>query len=284
MSLLKDYYELAKPERTYANIMTAGAGFLLASRWHINWALLVYLLVGTSLVIGSACVVNNYIDREIDKKMARTKKRPLAVGRIPLWNAITYAVILGVVGFGILALYVNWLVVAMGVIAYIDYVVLYGIAKRKSTYGTIVGSVSGSMSMAAGYVAVSGRIDGAAVLLFAIMTLWQMPHFYSIAMYRLKDYTAAGIPVLPSKIGMRNTKIRIILYIIAFMVASMLLTAFGYANDIYFTIAAAVSVYWLWQGLQTFEAAKDEPWARKMFFTSLTVLTVLCLGIAIGSI
>jgi len=163
-------------------------------------------------------------------------------------------------------------------------VALYGIAKRTSSWGTSVGSVSGSMSMAAGYVAVTDHIDMAVVLLFLIMTLWQMAHFYSIAMYRLKDYVAAGVPVLPSKIGLKQTKLRIVLYVIAFMVASLLLTAFGYANDIYFTVAAALSAYWLWVGLSNYEKLDEVRWAKKMFLASLTVLTVLCVGLAIGSL
>jgi heme o synthase len=282
--LLKKYYELAKPERTYANVITATAGFLFASRWHIHFWLLVATLVGTSLVIASACVINNYTDRGIDVKMARTKKRALVNGHISPRNALLYAIVLGLVGFLILGLYVNLLVVVLGVIAYIDYVVLYGISKRRSVHGTIVGSISGALSIVAGYCAVTGRIDGAAILLFLILAFWQMPHFYAIAIYRQDDYEAAGIPVWPLKKGMQSTKVQMLLYTAAFAISALLLTVFGYTGYIYLIIMTLLSLYWLLRCAQGFKVTDNIRWARGTFSLSLIILLVFCGILSVGAI
>jgi heme o synthase len=280
--VLKKYYQLVKPERTYANVITAAAGFLLASKWHIHFLLLVATLVGTSLIVASACVLNNFIDRNIDTKMARTKKRSLATGQINARSALIYASVLGVIGFLLLALYVNSLVVLLGAIAYIDYIILYGVSKRTTVHGTLVGTISGAMPIAAGYCAVTGRIDTGAVILFLAMTFWQMPHFYAIAIYRLKDYKAAKIPVMPAVRGIHTTKVQIMLYTVAFAIAALMLTIFGYTGVVYAVVMALLGVVWLWRGFRGFNIDDDAIWARKMFLFSLKVLLVFALMVSIG--
>lgn len=190
---------MTKPGIVYGNTLTATAGFLLGAKGAIDYWLLLATLAGIAFIIGSACVFNNYIDRDIDAKMVRTKKRALAHGLVPAGKAITYASLLGIIGFFILSLSTNFLTVALGTVAFFDYVVLYGISKRRTAYSTIVGSIAGAIPPAAGYTAVTNRLDGGAVLLFIILVFWQMPHFYAIAMYRYDDYKAAGLPVLPVK-------------------------------------------------------------------------------------
>lgn len=277
------YYELTKPERTLANVMMASAGFLLAAQWHIHLVLFLATVLGTSLLVASACVLNNCIDRELDRKMARTKRRALANGAVPLGNALFYAFMLGAGGLALLALYVGWLVTILGVVAYFDYIVLYGISKRHSVHGTLAGTVSGSMPIVAGYCAVAGRIDAGAVLLFLIMTFWQMAHFFAIAIYRMQDYAAGGIPVLPIKRGIHNTKVQIMVYAAAFTVAALLLSVFGYVGYAYAAVMGTVGGVWLWRGYRGFKAEDDTAWARMMFFFSLKALLVLALFVAIGN-
>jgi len=264
--------------------MTAAAGFLLACAWHIDFWLLISTLLGTSLVIASACVFNNYLDRGIDRQMARTKKRALVTGEISGRQALIYATVLGLIGFGLLVSFVNIWVVFIGLVGYIDYLVFYGFFKRQSVYGTIVGSISGATALTAGYVAVSGRIDTAAWLLFLIMVLWQMPHFYAIAMYRAKDYAAAHIPVLPVKQGMQAAKMQILLYIPAFIIACSLLTAFGYTGYIYLIGVVTIGTWWLTTGLLGMRMKDTDKWARQMFGRSLLVLLSLSVLLALGSV
>ncbi len=256
---------------------------MLASKGHIRVGLLLATLLGTSLVIASACVFNNYIDRDIDKHMARTKKRALVTGLIPGPIALTYATVLGLLGFLILSIYTNWLTVALGFVGIFSYVVLYGIGKRRSVHGTLVGSISGAMPPVAGYTAVTNRFDSGALLLFLILVFWQMPHFYAIAMRRYNDYAAAKLPVLPVKKGMKTTKVQILFYILAFSVAAGLLTVLGYTGYIYLIVMAGLGLYWLWLGLKGFKASDNTAWAKKMFLFSLIVILGFSIMVSVGS-
>jgi protoheme IX farnesyltransferase len=263
--------------------MTAAAGFLLASKWHIDFGLLLALLAGTSLIIASACVFNNYIDRGIDAKMARTKKRALVSGEISGPSSIIYAFILGVLGFFILT-FTNALTVYVGLAAFFSYVVLYGIAKRHSVHGTLVGTVPGAASLVAGYTSVTNQLDPGALLLFLTMVAWQMPHFYSIAMYRFHDYKAAGIPVLPVIKGMKRTKLEILVYTFAFVISVVLLSVFGYTGLTFLVIMATLGLYWLWRGVQGLDTENDNKWGKQMFRFSLVVLLSLSFMLSVGSV
>lgn len=281
---LQAYYQLTKPGIIYGNALTAASGFLLAAAGlkHLDVWLLLITVFSISLIIASACVLNNYIDRGIDTKMNRTKKRALVSGTISGRSAILYATILGVLGFIVLALGTNTLTTLLGIVAIIMYVAVYGIAKRRSVYGTLVGSVSGALPPVAGYTAITNELDAGAIILFLILTFWQMPHFYAIAMYRKDDYAAASIPVWPIKKGMESTKIQILLFIVAFIVAAAALTLFGYTGITYLTIMTLIGLRWLWLGLQGFKADDDIRWARKMFFFSLFVILALSATIPLG--
>lgn len=279
--MLKTYYHLTKPGIIYGNLLTTLAGFFLASKGDIDLWLLLAVGSGTALGMASGCVFNNYIDRGIDKKMKRTSRRALVSGEISGRNALIFGAVLGLLSFIILSLFTNALVVAAGIIAVFFYVVLYGIAKRKSTLGTVVGSVPGALPPVAGYLAVTGSVDLGALLVFLIMVLWQMPHFFSIAIFRFKDYAAAGIPVLPVKKGMKTTKIYILLYIIAYILAVPLLTVFGYTGYVYFIVMTILALVWLWKGLKGFGVDNDTAWARKMFGFSLIVLLSFSLTLSV---
>lgn len=282
--MFKTYYSLIKPGIIYGNAMTAVAGFLLASKGHVRIGLLLATLMGASLVIASGCVFNNYIDRSIDKKMARTKRRALVSGKVSGRSALMYATVLGVAGFLILALGVNALVVGIGVIGLLDYVIFYGIAKRRSVYGTLVGSISGATPVVAGYCAVTGHFDAAALILFFILAIWQMPHFYAIATYRHDDYAAASLPVLPVIKSMRITKLNIAVYIAGFVLATAALSIFGYAGYTYLGAMVLIGLAWLRLAIQGFWRHDDTKWARGLFGFSLVVLLVFSVLISLDAV
>jgi len=269
---LKLYYILAKPGIIYGNSLSMFAGFFLASRGDIHLGLLLAVAAGTALVIGSGCVFNNYLDREIDKKMERTKKRGLVSGKIPVPYALAYGTALGAFGFLILALYTNALAVAAGVVGIVFYVIIYGVAKRRTHWATVIGSIPGATPPVAGYVAVTGTFDEAALLLFLILVIWQMPHFYAISIFRLKDYKAAGLPVLAAVRGIETTKMRILAYVAAFTLIAPLLTVFDYTGYVYAVVVASLGIAWFWKGFKDFQTADSTAWARKMFGFSLIVL------------
>src|SRR6185295_5640661 len=138
--------------------------------------------------------------------------------------------------------------------------------------------------LTAGYTAVSGQFNREALLLFIVMTAWQMPHFYSIAIYRLKDYKVAKIPVLPAVKGIRTTKVHIAAYIVAFMVAASLMTLWGYTGYIYLIAMTIVGLLWLKKSVEGFSAKDDNKWARGLFGFSLIVLMTLSVALAFGAI
>jgi len=281
MSTLKSYYYLAKPGIVRGNSITVLAGFLLASMGSYDIKLLLATVFGSALVIASGCVFNNYLDRRIDSKMERTKKRSLVTGKINLTNALIFGTVLGALGFGLLTTQTNMLTVAAALTGFIFYVVIYGYAKRKSIYGTLVGAIPGALPPVGGYLAVTGQLDLGAIILFFILVFWQMPHFYAIGIYRLKEYQSANIPVLPAVKGLIATKVNIYSYTIGFIAACYALFVFDYAGYTYLAVVTAVSLYWLRQSIKGFFAEDDIKWAKSFFHTSLIVLLTFSLMISI---
>lgn len=279
--MLKEYYTLIKPGIVRGNLLAAVGGFLLASRSSIDVGLLLAAMVGTALVIASACVFNNYIDRSIDQQMERTKQRALVTGKISSVHAIVYGALLGVVGFVLLALYTNSLTVLLGLIAFVFYVVIYGIGKRKTVHSTLIGTIPGALPPVAGYTAVTNDLDTAAVLLFLIMVFWQMPHFYAIGMFRRRDYAEAGLPIMPVKRGFAATKRHMVAYVVGFVCLAPMLTVTGYTEYTYATVMLLLGIGWLRLLRDGFPAVDDEKWAKQMFGYSLLVLLVFCTVISL---
>ena len=280
--MLRNYYLLTKPGIIRGNIIAAIAGFFFAARGNINIFLLIEMVLGLSLVIASGCVFNNYIDRKIDRKMSRTKKRALAASTISVKNALIFGTVLGILGVAVL-LSINVLTTVTASLGFFFYVVVYSVWKRKSEYGTLVGSISGSIPPVVGYVAVTNGFDLGGLLLFAVLVAWQMPHFYSIAIYRRNDYRQAGIPVLPIVRGVNNARIQILFYICAFIVVTSLFTFLGYAGYVYLMTVSLVSLVWLYIGIKGFNAKNEIVWAKKMFGFSLLNLLAFCIMLSLDS-
>jgi protoheme IX farnesyltransferase len=286
--LIKRYYLLTKPGVTYGNVLTVIAGLLLASHGRVDARLLVLTTLGMTLVIAAACVINNVLDRDIDRVMERTKTRPTVTGAVQPRPATVFGAALAVVGLAVLAAWTNWLVVVVAVAGFVDYVWLYGAwSKRRSVHGTLVGSISGAAPILAGYVAVSGRVDIGAVLVFAILFLWQEPEFYSIAIFRRQEYAAAGVPVIAVVKGVEHTKREILGYTVAFVIATLALSIAGVTGRVYLVVMAALGGYWLGLGLRGLrlkgDEAKNAAWARQMFRWSLIMLLVFSALISVDA-
>jgi protoheme IX farnesyltransferase len=279
----RSYLQLIKPGITLSNTMTATAGFLLAKSNHgFIWPTFLGLIGGIAFVIASACVVNNIIDRDLDSRMARTKKREIASGQIAITRAVMYAVILGAIGFTLLAAFTNWIVFALGLLSYFWYVVVYGLAKRTTPLSTIIGGVCGALPPVAGYVAVTGAIDLTAVILFAIMMVWQLPHFYAISIFRVDDYKSAMIPVWSVKYGAKSTKAQILFWVGVYALLVPLLTLVYATGITYLIVMALLAIYWIYQGVRYYTTDPDERWAKRMFGVSLLVLLAFSATIATG--
>ena len=285
--MVKEYYRLAKPGMVYGNVITTIASFLFALAFDFSQPLHTFVLfiattLGISLIIGSACVYNNIADREIDKKMERTKNRALVTGRISIPSALLYGALLGSIGFSLLYVCVNPLTAYIGAFGWFSYVVLYGLAKRGSSLGALVGSISGGVPIIVGYTAVTNSFDTRALLLFIILALWQMPHFYAIAIYRLEDYKKAGIPVLPAEKGMLKTKLDILIYLNLYILVTLSFSLLGYAGVVYFLSSFIFGILWLVRSLRGFTAQDDTLWAKSLFKFSLIVLLAFCTTLALS--
>lgn len=281
-----EFYRLSKPERTLTNTLTAVAGFLFASKWQIDWSSFISLTTGITLVIASANALNNYIDRDIDRLMARTKNRALVTGRISLRVSVIFSVLLALAGFGLLS-QTNLLTALIIAAAYCFYVVVYGYAKRNTVHSTLIGTIPGGASLVAGYTAVSGQLSVVAVFLFLIMLSWQMVHFYAIGIYRLKDYKNAKLPILPAKSGVRVTKLQMLAYLALFIFSTSLLFWYddtGFMGYTYFAAVVILGALWLWKAVGGLSTKNDELWARDVFKFSLIVLLGTTAAIALGPI
>ncbi len=279
---IKDYLLIAKPGIIFGNLISASAGFLLASKGRLDGPALPATLIGISLVVASGCVFNNCVDRNLDRKMLRTRHRALAQGLIKLPFAVSYATLLGLAGTGLLWAAANLLAVSIVLAGLTIYVGVYSLyLKRHSVYATLIGSLAGAAPPLAGYCAVTGTFDLGAVILLSIFSLWQMPHCYAIAVYRFDDYTRAAIPVLPVKQGVAAAKKHMVGYILAFMAATLMLTVGGYTGYSTFAVATVLGLSWLYLAWSGYKAKDERLWAKKLFIFSILTIFILSVMMSI---
>lgn len=272
--MIKGYISITKPGIIIGNLISVAAGYFLAAKSEAaDVALLAYTLAGVAMVIASGCVVNNIFDRDIDLRMDRTRGRLLAQGEINVDHAFVYAIALLLGGTALLYRMANPLSTVVVLLGYVFYVFFYTMwYKRTSVYGTLVGSVSGAVPPLVGYLAVTNYISLEAVLLFALFCLWQMPHSYAIAMFRMQDYKAAGIPVLPVVSGIEKARKHMMAYVVAFNLVALALFLLGECGYEYLVITAAVCFMWT---KVTFKPVTEDnyvAWSKTVFKVSLLVV------------
>ncbi|REK74620.1 heme o synthase [Paenibacillus paeoniae] len=274
--MLKDLIALTKPRLLRLNMFAALGGFWVASKWDIDIPLMIWMLIGSTLTMASATVVNNYWDRELDQKMERTRNRTLPMGRMKPSAVLAYGIILGVTGIAVLFLLVNSITGWLGLLGWFVYIVIYTMwLKRTSTWSTSIGGISGAMPPAIGYCAVTGEIDAGAWILFALLFLWQPAHFWSLAIRRVEEYREAGFPLLPVVKGIQRTKLQMIPYVLLLLPSVILLYWFGYAGIYFLIISVVLSLVWLVHTLQGIKAKDTEKWAKINFLISVNYLMVV---------
>lgn len=270
----RDWYYLTKPGIVYGNGIHFIAGFLLASRGGVELLPGVYGLVGTSLLIASACVVNNYFDRDIDARMKRTRKRPSVTGKIPVRYGAMYAAFLLLAAVAVLAASGQWLVLTLGLVAYVLYTLVYTYSKRVTVHSTLIGSIPGAIPAMAGFVVPTGALSTSAWLVFLAITAWQMPHFYAISLFRRKEYKEASLPVMGVVASLRTVQIHMVVWCVLYVAAIAALLVAGVYAPFCGIIMLGASGYWLITILGGFGKENTEKWARKVFGQSL-LLTLL---------
>lgn len=272
----KDWIELTKPRLLRLNVFAAFGGFWVASKWSFDWWKLLYMLIGTTLVMACACVINNYWDRELDKKMTRTQDRALPNGRLKPGAVLAYGITLGVVGVTVLFTLVNTICGILGLVGLFAYIVVYTMwLKRTSTWSTSIGGISGAMPPVIGYCAVTGTVDAGAWILFAWLFLWQPAHFWSLAIRRVEEYRAAGFPLLPVVKGIERTKLQMLPYIALLVPTGILLYSYGHVGYVFLILSTLLSLGWLVQTLMGLRAANVDKWAKTNFLISVNYLMII---------
>lgn len=243
---------------------------------------IVYALLGSTLVIAAAGAFNNLYDRDIDSVMKRTKNRPTVTGEISAKTVLILSILMTVIGVGILAL-ATPLAGLLGFLGVFFYVVPYTMwSKRRTIWNTEIGSISGAMPPLIGWAAIQPDITHPAIIgLFFVTVIWQMPHFYAIAIRSHEDYEAAKVPMLPVVKGVKRTYIQTNVYLVIMILMSFL---FGTLSIGLMLVALILSIGWL--VLNIYGSKKMEPskWAKSMFIYSLVHMTVLFSTVIIYSL
>lgn len=278
---IRALYRLTKPGVTYGNLITTIAGYLFAADGHIDWTVFIMLTIGTWFVIASACVINNYLDQDIDAVMTRTKKRPLLTGEVTPRQALIFGALFGISGTVLLSIFTNYWVAGAGIFGWIVYVWLYGaLGKRRSVHGTLVGAISGAIPVLAGWLAVNPGFDIVGLLLFLVIFFWQMPEFYAISIFRKSEYTKAKVPVSAVIRGVPATIRQIVAYTVLTIASALVLIVSPLTSVTMMVVLSLVSAGWLViasQGLFTKDAAV---WAKKEFHYALLFLVIFCVVIS----
>jgi protoheme IX farnesyltransferase len=273
--LLGDYLILTKVRITTLVLVTAATGFLLASRDGLDVALLAWTLLGTGLAASGAAALNQVLERAVDARMQRTARRPIPAGRMSATHGLAVGLALSVAGVGVLGARVNLLTAALGAATVLLYVGVYTPLKRMTTLNTIVGAVPGAIPPVMGWTAATGALGAPAGVLFAILFLWQLPHFLAIAWIFRDDYRRGGFPMLPvvDPDG-RATGHQVALYCAALVPVSLLPTLLGLTGPTYFFGALVLGVGFLAFGLRMARHRRGRE-ARGVLLASVTYLPLL---------
>ena len=271
---LADLVALAKPRITALVLITTAGGYWLAP---VKAGPLVATLtiVGTILIVAGANALNMYLERDVDGRMERTKDRPLPAGRLAPRVALWFGVALSVAAVPILAIGANATTALLAVLANLSYVLAYTPLKQRSHWALLVGAVPGAMPPLLGWTAATGRIGAGGIVLFAILFLWQVPHFLAISIFRKDEYARAGLKVMPNTVGLRATKHSIARYLFALLAVSLLLVPLGVARTGYTFLAGALGTIFLGWGCWGLREEAGARWARSLFGISILYLALL---------
>lgn len=253
----RDYMELCKPNVVALMILTSFIGMLLASPGWIPWQILVLGNLGIALCAGSAAAVNHVVDRHVDQKMARTVNRPIARGRVSPRSAISFAALLGALGMAILWFGVNPLTAWLTLASLVGYAFIYTLfLKRATPQNIVIGGLAGAAPPLLGWTAVTGQVDGYALLLVLIIFAWTPPHFWALAVHRRKEYAKADIPMLPVTHGEHYTKIHILLYTFILLAVTLLPFATGMMHFVYLAGALVLDGIFLYYSVMMLVSSK----------------------------
>jgi heme o synthase len=240
-----DFFELTKPRITFMVLIATLVGFYMGSQQKLDTLLLFHTILGTALIAAGASALNQYLERDLDARMFRTRTRPIPDGRLSASDARVFSIVISVGGLIYLAAFVNFLTAAIGALTIAAYVLVYTPLKTRTTWCTLIGAFPGATPPLMGWAAARGELDMTGMSLFAIQFLWQMPHFFAIAWMFTEDYARAGFVVHSSGV---KTGRQIILYCCALIPVSLLPTLFGATGRVYLLGALLLGFVYLGYG------------------------------------
>jgi protoheme IX farnesyltransferase len=275
----RDYFELTKPRVVALIVLTAVVGTLLAAPGLPPLDALIFGNLGIALAAASAAAINHVLDRRIDARMARTRRRPLPAGVLAPTPALAFALLLGVASMVILVAFVNLLTAALTFASLIVYAVVYTVwLKRATPQNIVIGGAAGAAPPVLGWIAVTNHVDPQALLLFLIIFAWTPPHFWALAIARRHDYARADIPMLPVTHGVEFTRLHVLLYTVILCVVTLLPYMTGMSGLAYLLAALALNARFLWLAIALKLARRDEL-PMRMFRFSITYLMWLFLAL-----
>ncbi|WP_433936051.1 heme o synthase [Sorangium cellulosum] len=297
LKVAADLVSLTKPRITRMVVATMLGGMWVASRYlrsglageaaieraSVPTTQLLLALLGTVLVVSGANVLNMYIERDTDVLMERTRNRPLPARRLAPEVALWFGIALSASSIPLLFVWVNATTAALAALALLSYVLVYTPLKRRTTLALPIGAIPGAIPPLLGWTSVTGRIDVPGFLLFAVMFLWQIPHFLAIATFRRDEYRRAGLKVLPVEKGDRTTRLHMVGYLALLVLASVLLVPLGVGGPVYLGAAIVLGGAFFGVGAYGLRAGTGNRWARGVFVSSMVYLVLLFAAMMIGA-
>jgi len=278
---LSDYIALTKPRLNFLVVLTSAAGYYLGARSSIDLVRMIEAVAGTALVAGGAAVLNQVYERDTDKLMRRTRMRPLPDGRVTTTEAGIWGLALSLAGLAWLIVATNLVAAGLALVTLFVYLIVYTPMKRRSALATLVGAIPGALPPLIGWTAAHGSASSGGWALFAILFLWQIPHFMAIAWMYRDDYGQAGFPMLPViEPDGRRTARQAVLYAAALLPVSLGPVLVSINGPIYFAVALLLSVALLYLAVR-FATERSDASARRLFFGSITYLPLLMAAMVI---
>tara|TARA_R110001599_G_scaffold64023_3_gene179289 strand:- start:953684 stop:954568 length:885 start_codon:yes stop_codon:yes gene_type:complete len=272
---IAQYWALTKPRVTQLAVFCAVIGMFLATPELPDWRIVVPATIGIWLLAGAAFAINCLVEREIDSRMARTARRPMARGEITVPQTLVFSAVIGGTGMWVLYALVNPLTMWLTLATFIGYAVIYTIILKPATpQNIVIGGLSGAMPPALGWAAIANDLPMQAWILVLIIFVWTPPHFWALALYRRHEYEKSGLPMLPVTHGMEFTQFQIFLYTIILVATTMLPFAVGMSGLIYLVGVILLDIVFVWYAWQVYRHYTDMI-ARKMFTYSIIYLSLL---------
>lgn len=281
---MKDFLALSKPLIVGLLLITTYGGLVIGGKAWPSFSLTLWTLIGGALAAGGSSALNQYIDRELDRHMQRTAKRPLADGRLTGAEGLAFGLGMSLVSYYVMACFVNGLAALLSLAGIIYYVILYSLWLKKATVQNIViGGGAGAIPPMVGYAAATGHLDWTAWILFAIIFMWTPPHFWALAIVRMKDYEQAGVPMLPVVRGEMEARKQIFIYTVELIVVTLLLPILQLAGIVYLIsslVLGGALIYAAWAVWK--QGGNKVAW--RMYKWSSTYLVLIFLAIMIDAV